>query len=197
MHDAQAIILTLHVAQIIRAAMIDERIHERAVVVIDGRMTHETRLLRQHDEMLVLVADIEIDRLPRHRPGRRRVLYLEHDGVACGHGVLLGHRGAVDVHGSLVHGPSGRTAAGIQSARGEERVEAQPRVSRVDDMAQKARHRASDSPGPGAAWASARSPRCHESSMPARNRTNPHVTPMSATLNTGKSMNTGSIKSTT
>ena len=50
---------------------------------------------------------------------------------------------------------------------------------------------------PSASAAASRSARRYARIIPATNSTNPHVTPMSATLNTGKSMNTGSMKSTT
>ena len=63
MDNAQAIFLALNVAEIVCTVTINERVHERAVAVVVRWMTDETSLLRQHDHVVVFVADVELDRL--------------------------------------------------------------------------------------------------------------------------------------
>ena len=115
--------------------------------------------------------------------------------------LTLGGESMVDVYKrQVVHRARSRATAGIQTARGQKRIEALTRVVGCCDVAQHAAHRASvPSPSPSDAASSAdrRSSWRQLTITPTRNSTNPHVTPISATLNTGKSMNTGSMKSTT
>ena len=197
-HDAEAVVLALHVAQVVGSAAVHERVHERAVAVVGRGVAHEPRLLRQHDEVLVLEADVQVDGLAGHGAAGGLVGRLVDDRVARGHGVPFRHGCAVHAHGALLHGARGGAAARVEAAGGQKRVEALPRVVGADGMGEQARHRGpAPSPSVGAAASRARSSRRHASAMPARKIANPHVTPMSATLNTGKSMNTGSMKSTT
>ena len=199
-HDAQTVVLALHVAQVLGAAVVDEGVHQRAVVMVDRRMAHEPHLLRQHDEVFVLEAYVQIDGLAAQRAGLYRLLNLVHDRVARRHGMLLRNLRAVHEHEAVVHRARSRATAWIQTARGQKRIEALTRVVGCCDVAQHAAHRASvPSPSPSDAASSAdrRSSWRQLTITPTRNSTNPHVTPISATLNTGKSMNTGSMKSTT
>ncbi len=63
------------------AAMGDQRVDQRALGVAGGRMHHQARRLVDHDQRVVLVDDIERDRLARGlgRLGRRQ---RDGDGVA-------------------------------------------------------------------------------------------------------------------
>ena len=97
-HDAQAVVLALHAAQVAGAAVVDERVHQRAVLVVHRRVAHEPRLLRKHQQVLVLEAHVQVDGLPGERRARRRVLHLVHHRVPGGHHVLLRHRLAVHEH---------------------------------------------------------------------------------------------------
>ena len=93
--------------------MVDERVHQRAVVVVDRGVAHQAHLLRQHQEVLVLEADVQVDGLAFERAGGCLLGRLVHDGVAGRHGVLLGHVRAVHEHGALLNGARGGAAAGV------------------------------------------------------------------------------------
>lgn len=58
MHDAGAV-LALHGAQMVNATVIDQGVRKGAALVAMGGMAHQTALLGEHDEVVVLVADIE------------------------------------------------------------------------------------------------------------------------------------------
>ena len=188
-NDAQTVVLALHVAEVGGAAMEDQRVDERAVAMVDGRMAHQSRLLGEDDQILVLVADVEVDRLPCHARGSV-VGHLVNDRVPRMDDVLLAGRRAVDEHEPLLGGTSRRRAARVATVLGQDRIEAQPVIGSARHMAQGAAHRASpssDAPS---------SPR-QKKMTATKIRTTPHVTPISAMLNTGKSMKDSSMKSTT
>ena len=54
-HDSQTVLFALHIAQVLCSAMVDEGVHERPVTVVFRGMAHETRLLGQHDDIIVFV----------------------------------------------------------------------------------------------------------------------------------------------
>ena len=78
MHDAEAVVLALHIAKVVGPAMIDERVHERPIGMVDGRMAHEPYLLGQHDKVVVLEADVKVDWLSRYRARLDLFLFLVH-----------------------------------------------------------------------------------------------------------------------
>ena len=59
MDDAETVLLALHVAKVFLAAVRDKRIHERIAVMAFRRMTHQSRLLRDNEQIVVLVANVE------------------------------------------------------------------------------------------------------------------------------------------
>ena len=140
-HDTEAVgLFSLHVAEVLLPAVPDERIHERAVGMIDRRVAHEPHLLRQHEHVLVLVADIQIDGLTVDHDGLRLVVHLVDHGIARGYGLLLGHRGAIHEHAALLDGPGRRRARGIEPAGGAEGIEARAGVVGRHDMAERSGH---------------------------------------------------------
>ncbi len=60
MHDARPV-LALHLSEIADTTMGDKGIYQRIAMMPLGRMAHEPRLLGKHDEMLVLVANVQRD----------------------------------------------------------------------------------------------------------------------------------------
>ena len=76
-NDAQTIFLALDIAKVICAVTIDERVHKRTVAMVVGRMAYKSSLLRQHDHIVVFVADIQIYRLAN----KRSVNYLLFDFI--------------------------------------------------------------------------------------------------------------------
>ena len=68
MHDAGAV-LTLHGTKMVDAAVVNQGVRKGAAIVTMGGMAHESALLGEHDEVVVLVTDIERDGLGNHISG--------------------------------------------------------------------------------------------------------------------------------
>lgn len=103
MHDTGAV-LTLHGAQMVDAAVIDQRIRERTALMTMRRMAHQAALLGEHDEVVVLVADIERDGLGNHVGRVVRLGQVDRNAVAGSHGILFGQAGlAIDTYGPALN----------------------------------------------------------------------------------------------
>ena len=113
MHDAGPV-LTLHLGKIADSAMSDERVHERVTVMPACGMTDEAGLLGKHDEVLVLVADVERYVIGSFETGvlsaARGNLYMDH--ITGDDDALLGRGLAVDEYTSRLDEPHGRRARG-------------------------------------------------------------------------------------
>lgn len=88
MHDAGAV-LALHGAQMVNATVIDQGVRKGAALVAMGGMAHQTALLGEHDEVVVLVADIEGNGLGNHIGGIVRLGQIDRNTVAGAHGILF------------------------------------------------------------------------------------------------------------
>ena len=111
MHDAETVVLALHIAKVVGPAMIDERVHERPIGMVDGRMAHEPYLLGQHDKVVVLEADVKVDWLSRYRARLDLFLFLVHDHVARSDRILLDNVGPVHEDIARLDRPRGGAAA--------------------------------------------------------------------------------------
>ena len=88
MHDAGAV-LTLHGAQMVDTAVIDQGIRERTALMTMRRMAHQAALLGKHDEVIVLVADIEGNGLGNHVSRIVRLGQVNRDAVTGAYGILF------------------------------------------------------------------------------------------------------------
>ena len=150
------------------------------------RMAHEPRLLGQHDDVIVFVADVKRNRLAGQRRVDGFLRDLVHDGLAGFDRLLLRSGIAGDEHLSLLDGACCGRPALIQAAFTQKGIEASTLVGSRGDIATRGAHDAS-------LFFSF----LNAKMRPMNNSTKPQVTPMSATLNTGKSMKLNSMKSTT
>ena len=88
MHDAGAV-LTLHGTKMIDAAVVDQSVRKGAALVAVGGMAHQAALLGEHDEVVVLVADIEGNGLGNHVGRIVRLGQVDRDAVAGAHSILF------------------------------------------------------------------------------------------------------------
>ena len=88
MHDAGAV-LTLHGTQMVNAAVVDQSVRKRAALVAMGGMAHQAALLGEHDEVVVLVTDIEGDGLGNHISGIMRLGLVDRDAVTGAHSIFF------------------------------------------------------------------------------------------------------------
>lgn len=102
MHDAGAV-LALHGAQMVDTAVIDQGIRERTALMTMRRMAHQAALLGEHNEIIVLIANVERDGLGNHIGGIVRLGQIDRNTIAGSHGVLFGQAGlAVDGNGTAL-----------------------------------------------------------------------------------------------
>ena len=102
MHDAGSV-LTLHGAQMVDTAVIDQGIRERTALMTMRRMAHQAALLGEHNEIIVLIANVERDALGNHIGGIVRLGQIDRNTVAGSHGVLFGQAGlAIDSDGAAL-----------------------------------------------------------------------------------------------
>ena len=102
MHDAGSV-LTLHGAQMVDTAVIDQGIRERTALMTMRRMAHQAALLGEHNEIIVLIANVERDGLGNHIGGIVRLGQIDRNTVAGSHGVLFGQAGlAIDSDGAAL-----------------------------------------------------------------------------------------------
>lgn len=106
--------------------------------VIDRRVTDEPDLLREHEHVLVLEADIQIDRLAVDHHGLQLVVHLVDDGVPRRHGMLFGNRGAVHEHAALLDGARSGRAGSVEPPGGAQGIQAVSCVLGGGDMAKRA-----------------------------------------------------------
>ena len=103
MHDTGAI-LALHGTQMVDTAMIDQGIRERAALMTMRRMAHQATLLGEHNEIVVLIANVERDGLGNHIGGIVRLGQIDRNTVAGSHGVLFRQTGlAIDTYGTALN----------------------------------------------------------------------------------------------
>ena len=88
MHDAGAV-LTLHGTQMVNAAVVDQSVRKRAALVAMGGMAHQAALLGEHDEVVVLVTNIEGNGLRNHVSRIVRLGQVDRDAVTGAHGILF------------------------------------------------------------------------------------------------------------
>ena len=88
MHDAGAV-LTLHGTKMIDTAMVDQSVCKGAALVAMGGVAHQAALLGEHDEVVVLVTDIEGNGLGNHISGIVRLGQVDRDAVTGAHGILF------------------------------------------------------------------------------------------------------------
>ena len=88
MHDTGAV-LALHGAQMVDTAVVDQGIRERTALMTMRRMAHQAALLGEHDEVVVLVADIEGNGLGNHVGRVVRLGQVNRNAVAGSHGVFF------------------------------------------------------------------------------------------------------------
>lgn len=88
MHDTGAV-LALHGAQMVDTAVIDQGIRERTALMAMRRMAHQAALLGEHNEIVILIANVERDGLGNHIGGIVRLGQVDRNTVAGSHGVLL------------------------------------------------------------------------------------------------------------
>ena len=102
MHDAGTV-LALHGAQVVDTAVIDQGIGKRAALMAMGRMAHQATLLGEHDEIVVLIANVERYGLGNHVGGIVRLRQIDRNAIAGTHGVLFGQAGlAIDGNGAAL-----------------------------------------------------------------------------------------------
>ena len=134
MHDPQPVVLPLHVAEVGCAAMKDQSVHQRAVAMVDRRVAHQTSLFGKDNQILVLVADVQVDRLSGN--ARRRIVRdLVDDRIACADTMLLAGRSTVDKDQPLFSGAGSSGAAGIAAMRRQNRIQTPPIVGGNRNMA--------------------------------------------------------------
>ena len=117
-HDAEAVVLALHIAKVVGPAVVDERVNKRPISMVDGRMALEPYLLGQHDKVVVLEADVKVDWLSRYRARLDLFLFLVHDRVARSDRMLLDNVGPVHKDIARLDGPRGsaRKACALQES---------------------------------------------------------------------------------
>ena len=102
MHDTGAV-LALYGAQMVDTAVIDQGVGKRAALMAMGRMTHQATLLGEHDEIVVLIANVERNRLGDHVGRIVRLGQIDRNAVAGTHGVLFRQAGlAIDSNGTAL-----------------------------------------------------------------------------------------------
>lgn len=85
-------------------AVIDQRIRERTALMTMRRMAHQAALLGEHDEVVVLIANVERDGLGNHVGGIVRLGQINRNTVTGSHGVLFGQAGlAIDYYGPALN----------------------------------------------------------------------------------------------
>ncbi len=103
MHDAGAV-LTLHGTKMIDTAVVDQGVRKRAALVAVGGMAHQPALLGEHNEIVVLIANVERDGLGNHIGGIVRLGQIDRNTVAGSHGVLFRQAGlAIDTNGTALN----------------------------------------------------------------------------------------------
>ena len=88
MHDAGAV-LTLHGTKMIDTAVVDQGVRKGAALVAMGGMAHQPALLGEHNEIVVLIANVERDGLGNHIGGIVRLGQVDRDAIAGAYGVLF------------------------------------------------------------------------------------------------------------
>ena len=89
MYDARAI-LALNGAEMVEAAVVRQGVCQRAILMAMRRMAHEPALLGQHEQVIVLVANIEWNGLRHDGPGLANLGELDRDTVPHRDGLLFG-----------------------------------------------------------------------------------------------------------
>ena len=103
MHDTGAV-LALHGAQMVDTAVIDQGIRERTALMTMRRMAHQTALLGEHNEIIVLIANVERDGLGNHIGGIVRLGQIDRNAVTGSHDVLFGQASlAIDYYGTALN----------------------------------------------------------------------------------------------
>ena len=88
MHDPGTV-LTLHGTQMVDTAVIDQGVRKRAALVAVGGMAHQPALLGEHNEIVVLIANVERDGLGNHIGGIVRLGQVDRDAVTGAYGILF------------------------------------------------------------------------------------------------------------
>jgi len=102
MHDAGAV-LTLHGTKMIDTAVVDQGVRKRAALVAVGGMAHQPALLGEHNEIVVLIANVERDGLGNHIGGIVRLGQVDRDAVTGAYGILFCQTGlAVHDYGAAL-----------------------------------------------------------------------------------------------
>ena len=84
--------------------VIDQGIRERTALMTMCRMAHQAALLGEHNEIVVLIANVERDGLGNHIGGIVRLGQIDRNTVAGSHGVLFGQAGlAIDAYGTALN----------------------------------------------------------------------------------------------
>ena len=103
MHDPGAV-LALHGAQMVDTTVIDQSVRKGAALVAMRRMAHQTTLLGEHNEIVVLIANVERDGLGNHIGGIVWLGQIDRNTVAGSHGVLFRQTGlAIDTYGTALN----------------------------------------------------------------------------------------------
>lgn len=88
MHDPGAV-LTLHGTKMVDATVVDQSVRKGAALVAMGGMAHQAPLLGEHEEVVVLVADIEGNGLRNHVSRIVRLGQVNRDAVTGAYGILF------------------------------------------------------------------------------------------------------------
>lgn len=103
MYDTGAV-LALHGAQMVDAAVVDQGVRKRTALVAVSRMAHQAALLGEHDEVVVLIANVRADGLGNHVGGIVRLGQINRNTVTGSYGVLFGQAGlAIDHYGPTLN----------------------------------------------------------------------------------------------
>ena len=81
MHDTRPV-LPLHRTEMIDSAVVHKGIGERARIMAVGGMTHKTALLGQHDQVIVLKANIQRDSLGNDLGAFVKLRQLDRNAIA-------------------------------------------------------------------------------------------------------------------
>ena len=88
----------------IDTTVIDQGIGKRAALMAMGRMAHQATLLGEHNEVVVLIANVERDGLGNHVGRVVRLGQVDRNAVAGSHGILFGQAGlAIDTYGTALN----------------------------------------------------------------------------------------------
>ena len=88
----------------IDTAVVDQGVRKRAALVAAGGMAHQATLLGEHNEIVVLIANVERDGLGNHIGGIVRLGQIDRNTVAGSHGVLFRQAGlAIDTYGTALN----------------------------------------------------------------------------------------------